>query len=993
MNKKIGILILALFLVVSSTYAIGGSGNMSLEKTIFYTWDDGNSSANTITYNIASAIPSINATGSATSKRFFVNGLDLNYSNYTAGASTEGWLTTIDEGEWTNEVTFSAWLYIYGTTGSSQALVYADGGGSNEYRIESNSTGTGWHFYYRTASGVDDPCGANYAQIPYNTWTNVVGTRKTSQTVAFYVNGKLACNATATAGTTGAYPDALIGRYATSDLFRFNGKIDNFFFMNASVNTTDVLMLNGTNGGSRVYPFTSATPPAVYTSLGFPQLPHPSNNTQYNTTNITFDILLNATYANNNVSLWLDGSRVYSVISPSGNNQNTTFNTLVSSGQHTFYWNATNNETSILSQTNLFYVDIVFPSISTSFVNNSVYFNRNITSSFNFTDDQTIFSYNISINGNTITNVFINGTTNNASTTLNVNPLQYGVGTSYLTARVFDGHTANELKDDYLISKGLLFDSLNINSKGKNIKISAKDKTLSDDWNTVRDKDRYRFSYDPGIEKSEKTFVLECEEELSILENENTEYKKWAVCGNKWIDFKVKGEDITPIVTRINNNKVEFTLKGLKKVDLIEFESIGELNLREVTYTFYTFNATANSYGELAETEYGNYYLNISVPGITSPNVSFYYNGQIKNTTLTSGTNMSYFNVTVVTPLVNGLSGTVPFSWNFSNGDVISNTQYITSINITNCSSPITTANGNISLNFRIVEEGTTSPLILTNGTMLFRVWAGDNSSAKTFGFDVQGFNSSNICIYTNRTIFANYDINYEIGAGVQEYIKFGDSINKTLQTIYLNYISGATSVVVNVVDYLNNALEGHLLTIFYYNPLTLQYTQSGSKVIDFNGNTLFFYNPTSTYRPIVYFPNGTLQYDFGNIYFVNNPTQLKVPGSSSPLSPPNQSIIYTPPANASFMNTTPENYSFYSVAQGQTSQMHVFFRFLIAMFVSLILGATFFRFVGSAGASAIAYLTFVGFAGVGFISWIFPIIAGMLIILGYIAVGGNEGT
>jgi hypothetical protein len=68
-------------------------------------------------------------------------------------------------------------------------------------------------------------------------------------------------------------------------------------------------------------------------------------------------------------------------------------------------------------------------------------------------------------------------------------------------------------------------------------------------------------------------------------------------------------------------------------------------------------------------------------------------------------------------------------------------------------------------------------------------------------------------------------------------------------------------------------------------------------------------------------------------------------------------------------------------------------YRFLIAIIISLIVGAAFFSLIGVAGSTMIAWGVFASFAALGFISWIFPIFAGILGVIGYIVLGGPDGT
>lgn len=68
-------------------------------------------------------------------------------------------------------------------------------------------------------------------------------------------------------------------------------------------------------------------------------------------------------------------------------------------------------------------------------------------------------------------------------------------------------------------------------------------------------------------------------------------------------------------------------------------------------------------------------------------------------------------------------------------------------------------------------------------------------------------------------------------------------------------------------------------------------------------------------------------------------------------------------------------------------------YRFIFALVISLIIGAAFFSVLGSAASTIIATGIFLGFGIIGFVSIIYPIIVAIIVVIGYIIIGGNEGT
>lgn len=86
-------------------------------------------------------------------------------------------------------------------------------------------------------------------------------------------------------------------------------------------------------------------------------------------------------------------------------------------------------------------------------------------------------------------------------------------------------------------------------------------------------------------------------------------------------------------------------------------------------------------------------------------------------------------------------------------------------------------------------------------------------------------------------------------------------------------------------------------------------------------------------------------------------------------------------------------NASVMGIFQDVAGDIDPIYKFLFAITVSLIVGAGFFVLLGAAGASFIAWIVFMIFGVVGFVSWVFPTLAGILLVLGYVVVGGNTGT
>lgn len=91
--------------------------------------------------------------------------------------------------------------------------------------------------------------------------------------------------------------------------------------------------------------------------------------------------------------------------------------------------------------------------------------------------------------------------------------------------------------------------------------------------------------------------------------------------------------------------------------------------------------------------------------------------------------------------------------------------------------------------------------------------------------------------------------------------------------------------------------------------------------------------------------------------------------------------------------NLTPDNSSIQTVLTNAGSTIPALYKILLAIIISLVIGAGFYVLVGTVGSTFLAYFVFLIFGITGFISWIYPIVTGILVVLGYLVVGGNEGT
>lgn len=440
----------------------------------------------------------------------------------------------------------------------------------------------------------------------------------------------------------------------------------------------------------------------------------PANNTQYSTTSIYANITLqyNGTSSQTYCNLMVNSNNEFSQsIAGNGTKQYGTGSPLtLTAGTKTYNWTCYNEFLTFTSNNTMFYIDATFPTITTTFENNSVYYNSNITANFNFTDDQSLYFWNISVNEKEIESQIIYGNTSNSSYYLNINTLEANIGKNSLTAVAKDGHTANVI-GTYDVSTGIFGDVLQFTDKSKSVKIQATDKTFFDKWTATKQTDRYTFKYVPDKESSTKTFIVNCDDTITIMNNQNLPYKKWLICGNKWIDFKIPNENPDISIKQINSKQAEVTLKGIKNTKEIQFSSIGELNTYSVTYDLYVLNATATANAVTFEGTNNPFTLSLNMTDIntTTKNAYLVWDSIDFSSGILTNTTQNDVIYSRIFPSPHAVHSLVNWTWffNVSNSEMfnISGNQTYYAMSITNCTA------GTIYLNYTLYNETTKAKL------------------------------------------------------------------------------------------------------------------------------------------------------------------------------------------------------------------------------------------------------------------------------------------
>ena len=365
------------------------------------------------------------------------------------------------------------------------------------------------------------------------------------------------------------------------------------------------------------------TPPPPSSSLNISS-PLPINESSFNVQIVNFNLTANASFdfncsfyindtLNQTTDNWTSGENI--IVS-----WNTTFG---EDGEYNYTIKCDDGTIRENTSTLTFFMDFETPQIFTDFFNNSFFYKRNLTAQFNFTDNILLHAVNISIDEKLIFNeTHIHETSFQYNLTWNVSNLTLGKHQIHVQAA--DGHTANELSNDYDWSNGFWNGYLKYEfSEGGWIKTESKEKTISDSWSTERKIDRYTQTFQPAKPGPTQTFIEESSFPIHIINKPGYYKDNWIIIGNHWKDYVLKNEPDSKVsIKRINDYKVEVTISGIKNNQKkLEFESIGDLNVINKSWDFYVINLT-DSFDNFILTNF-SYVVNLSMDfGLLEFNIS-----------------------------------------------------------------------------------------------------------------------------------------------------------------------------------------------------------------------------------------------------------------------------------------------------------------------------------------------------------------------------------
>jgi len=519
--------------------------------------------------------------------------------------------------------------------------------------------------------------------------------------------------------------------------------------------------------------FSTEAPPAIDSLNISDSLP--ANNTQFNTLLLSFNLTVNASLPFN-ADLYINGTLNQTGLYSSGSNKLVDFNVSFSNtteATFTYFFALNTSLDNENTTTKVFHIDNVFPQITTNFVNDSIYFNTNITGTFNLTDNLNLFSYNISIDGVEIDSAYnLNTTFYNYN--LTTPSALYKPGSHTLTVRTADGHTAQELykPDEWEIDSGY-FDSYIEFETSKNIEITIDtiSSSIFDEFEVTQEADRFKWSFEP-FDDSKSSYIFTVEtggSYIHIIENDPN-YQDYLIINEHWLDFLLETEENEIIeVTRISDTAVQVNVSGITSSSYMEFESIGDLNIISRNFTFLTVNATSYYVDPVIETQTTPTYITLNITGtnLTSDDINltfFEYNESTMTSLVSKNSDESTFinfSLDITSPFITNLSEDKFFNWSFDiNGNVneseIIYNHTVLKIGLYDCAinSSFMKALDIYSYNEEISGNNFSDLVDDITVHMDIDVWFEDEGLSRDFSFDFTGSNNYSICLYPNSSTY-----------------------------------------------------------------------------------------------------------------------------------------------------------------------------------------------------------------------------------------------
>ena len=149
-----------------------------------------------------------------------------------------------------------------------------------------------------------------------------------------------------------------------------------------------------------------------------------------------------------------------------------------------------------------------------------------------------------------------------------------------------DYHTKKKIKD-YNINKNIENKELSFIDDNKIISVVLESSTNSlIEFYTTKKTDRYTLHYrfDNKDKYTFYTYEFLLVSSHDIIYLPNSDYRGHFITSNKWIDFEIPDNQATYNIQRVNNKAFRITI--ITKLDTLDFNSLGELNIETETFNF-----------------------------------------------------------------------------------------------------------------------------------------------------------------------------------------------------------------------------------------------------------------------------------------------------------------------------------------------------------------------------------------------------------------------
>lgn len=736
---------------------------------------------------------SSSATNSRTTTGIVNNGLDFDDAN------SEYIYNTTNSHEAYSQGTYNIWMNADDTADGDE-MIFNYGGDADRMQLEERDAPETYQIYIKDGGTQKlDHVETGYS-IDVGNW-HMFTLRQNATRLSFWVDAVEIKNYSNTywwddmgGGGTNNY----FGSWYGGGSNFYNGQMDELSVWVRPLTKSEIEELYNSGSGITYSDLEGGEPPAEGSGLQLNiSIDAPLNGTYWGYAQMTGNnsmIWINLTHnATGNYSVTVNDTR-FSLYSNTSNKRYYLNNTLLENGF--YHVNATiTQETAGLNASDfvIFYVDVTNPNIipTSALENNGTFImNDTLVTSIQFTDDQEVWSINIT---NCSNDAVIYNKTNVGKSSYTVN-LSYAVDDTPLgciDVRLCDAHTNNKIKDlvtkkenygiKYVMKQEfLIFDT-------EWVRIYPKNPTLQEDATTTKEDDRYIFTMPRAT-----VYVVESSHYIDVPKRQlfGGHLVIPGIGGGYWVDFTNENANNYNI-NRVSDTKVEVVITGLTG-DFVTFSSIGELNCVQKTYYWNNLNPalTYNQNTTPGTTE--NFYLDLTIaPNFwDTPYAFFHYN----NTYNGQDTSLN-FSGSAQAPPVHGLFQDVYWWFYFSPGEpweinTTKTAQRVHNLFVDNCtnSSFYNALDGY----FKNIDDATPTNV---NATI-------DITGDATYSGEMINITEFNLCVYPNFVnLSLNVDIDFTKNGNTQSYNQNFNLSNISLTTLNLYVQEGDSETTFTIKD------------------------------------------------------------------------------------------------------------------------------------------------------------------------------------------------